>query len=248
MDLHHFCKTGAKNFQCPHFKRQGYAFHMNLRAKVGLELGILAALAAAFIVMFPHRHPAVDISLALLALVGIAASASYTRNCVWAASPSPVAEPRSRRGWFATLWITIPVAVVFLGFGAVVAYRASGWQGVCDRILNWRVLAVFGGYLVWALLQQTLLEFYLLGRLLILFPRTSLPFVVTGICFGLVHLPDYWTASVTVVAGAVWSILYFRYRALLPLALSHAMLGTAFYYGLFGHDLSAEWSAFVQGS
>jgi len=30
---------------------------------------------------------------------------------------------------------------------------------------------------------------------------------------------------------------------LLLLAFSHAALGSAFYYGLFGHDLAAEWRA-----
>jgi len=39
----------------------------------------------------------------------------------------------------------------------------------------------------------------------------------------------------------VWSFLYYRYRLLLPLAISHAALGSAFYYGIFGHDLAMEW-------
>ena len=50
---------------------------------------------------------------------------------------------------------------------------------------------------------------------------------------------------VTVVAGAVWSFIYYRYRLLLPLAFSHAALGSAFYYGIFGHDLAAEWRALL---
>jgi hypothetical protein len=32
---------------------------------------------------------------------------------------------------------------------------------------------------------------------------------------------------------------------LLPLAFSHAALGSAFYYGIFGHDLAAEWKAIL---
>jgi len=94
-------------------------------------------------------------------------------------------------------------------------------------------------------MQQTLLEFYLLGRLLALLPRQFrlVIMMITGMCFGLVHLPDVWTALVTVVAGTIWSFMYYRYRQLLPLAFSHAALGTAFYYGIFGHDLAAEWRA-----
>ena len=96
-------------------------------------------------------------------------------------------------------------------------------------------------------MQQTLLQFYLLGRLLALFPKQYLfvPMIITGACFGLVHLPDVWTALVTVASGVVWSLIYYRYRLLLPLAFSHAALGSAFYYGIFGHDLAEEWRALL---
>jgi len=39
--------------------------------------------------------------------------------------------------------------------------------------------------------------------------------------------------------------MYHRYRLLAPLAVSRAALGTAFYYGIFGHDLAAEWRAIL---
>ncbi len=132
--------------------------------------------------------------------------------------------------------------------GALVAYQNGGRSAVGVRIFNWRMLAAFGCYLPWALMQQTLLQFYLLGRLLALFPKQLLvvPFFLTGMCFGLVHLPDIWTALVTVAAGTVWSVIYYRYRLLLPLAFSHAALGSAFYYGVFGHDLAAEWRAVLR--
>jgi membrane protease YdiL (CAAX protease family) len=126
--------------------------------------------------------------------------------------------------------------------GGIVSYQSGGWPAVATRCFNWKMLPAFGCYLPWALIQQTLLEFYLLGRLLALFPRqlSWMAFVITGICFGLVHFPDLITAAVVVVSGTIWSFMYFRYRLLLPLAFSHAMLGTAFYYGLFGQDLSSE--------
>ena len=83
--------------------------------------------------------------------------------------------------------------------------------------------------------------------MLALFPKQYLfvPMIITGACFGLVHLPDVWTALVTVASGVVWSWIYYRYRLLLPLAFSHAALGSAFYYGIFGHDLAEEWRALL---
>ncbi len=220
---------------------------MSVRAKVAVELGCIVVLTTIFLVLFPRRNPLVDVALAGFALVCVALSAPYTKKVIWAAAPSPATDNRARECLAVTLWITVPVALVFLVIGGIVAYRNGGWPAVSTRILNWKILAAFGCYLPWALMQQTLLQFYLLGRLVALFPKRLIPvpFMITGACFGLVHLPDIWTALVTVAAGIVWSLMYYRYRLLLPLAFSHAALGSAFYYGIFGHDLAVEWRALL---
>lgn len=215
----------------------------SVRSKVLVELGIIAAGTTVFLILFPRRNPLVDVALAGFALLSIAFSAPYTRKVIWAAMPPPVVHNRTKRCLVVTLWVTVPTALVFLLTGGILAYRHGGWPAMNARILNWRILAAFGCYLPWALMQQTLLQFYLLGRLLALFPNRLqfVPFLATGACFGLVHLPDIWTALVTVAAGIVWSLIYYRYRLLLPLAFSHAALGSAFYYGICGHDLAVEW-------
>jgi hypothetical protein len=139
----------------------------------------------------------------------------------------------------------VPTVVLFLFIGGVVAYRNGAWPAVNDQILSWKLLAIFGGYALWALMQQTLFQFYLLGRLLVLFPKNQpiWPVVITGVGFCLVHLPDMPTTLVTAIAGIVWTAIYYRFRFLLPLAISHAALGTAFYYGVCGHDLAQEWKS-----
>src|ERR1043166_1312569 len=215
---------------------------MTLRAKVLIELGVIVVLTTSFLLLFPKRNPALDVALAGFALLCLGVSAPYTKRVIWAAWPRPRVENRFKDCMHATLWVTIPPAVIFLLIGGFVAYQSGGWPGVAGRVFNWRILAAFGCYLPWALMQQTLLQFYLLGRLLALFPRQHrfVPMMITGACFGLVHLPDVWTALVTVASGMVWSFLYYRYRLLLPLAFSHAALGSAFYYGIFGHDLAEE--------
>jgi len=220
---------------------------MTVRKKVALELGIIAALTTVFLLIFPRRNPLVDVALAGFALVCLGLSVGYTKRVVWAASPPPIAENRLKRCLVVTLWVTIPAVVIFLLIGTFLGYRGGGWSAVAGRVFNWRILAAFGCYLPWALMQQTLFQFYLLGRLLALFPTSQpLPAVIlTGLCFSLVHLPDVWTSLVTAVAGVVWTLIYFRYRMLLPLAFSHAALGSAFYYGIFGHDLAVEWRAIL---
>jgi membrane protease YdiL (CAAX protease family) len=220
---------------------------MSVRGKVAVELGVIAVLTTVFLLLFPRRSPAVDVALTGGALLVIALTRRYTRDVIWAESPPPVAECRRGRCWQAVLWITVAPCLVFLLVGAVIAYEGGGWPAVAGRVCNWRILAAFGCYVPWALMQQTLVQFYLLGRLLALFPRQLrwVALLLCGICFGLVHLPDFWTALVVVLSGAVWCLLYYRYRLLLPLAFSHAALGTAFYYGIFGHDLALEWRALL---
>jgi len=220
---------------------------MTLRAKVVVELGIIAVLTTSFLLLFPKRSPAVDVALAGFALLCLCVSAAYTKRVIWAASPRPVVENQFKDCVRTTLWVTIPPALLFLLIGGFVAYQNGGWSAVAGRVFNWRILAAFGCYLPWALMQQALLQFYLLGRLLVLFPKQYpfVPMIITGACFGLVHLPDVWTALVTFASGIVWSFIYHRYRFVLPLAFSHAALGSAFYYGIFGHDLAAEWRALL---
>ena len=86
-------------------------------------------------------------------------------------------------------------------------------------------------YAVWALGQQAIFQFYFLGRLQRGLPRLPVPALIllNGCAYGLVHLPDVRLAALTSVAGVVWTRVYYRDRLLLPLALSHALLGTAWY-------------------
>src|SRR6266404_1600187 len=174
---------------------------------------------------------------------------AYTKRVIWAASLPQPGENQLRQCVRVTLWVTVPAVLVFFLVGGILAYRNGGRPAVAERVFNWKILAVFGGYLVWALMQQTLFQFYLLGRLVALFPKNQpiWPVLITGFGFSLVHLPDVWTTLVTAVAGVVWTLIYYRYRYLLPLAFSHAALGTAFYYGICGHDLAQEWKAAVHG-
>jgi membrane protease YdiL (CAAX protease family) len=175
---------------------------------------------------------------------------TYHQLFVWDGGPSPPKpEPHPfRRCAVLTLWVTLPPLLLFLLIGLWLGYQQGGWTGAEARVLNWKILLAFACYLPWALMQQTLFQFYLLGRLLALFPKVP-PLAlatVTDVAYALVHLPDLWTMLVTIFGGVVWSWFYYRYRSLLPLACSHAALGSAFYYWVYGHDLAAEWGRLFQ--
>jgi Type II CAAX prenyl endopeptidase Rce1-like len=72
--------------------------------------------------------------------------------------------------------------------------------------------------------------------------KSPLPAIaLTGIGYALVHLPDWGITVVSLLAGIFWSSLYYAFRVLSPLALSHAILGSTFYYWIYGEDLFGAW-------
>ncbi len=216
-----------------------------LKRRIGIELIILIVLTVVFLYVFPQRPIYVDAGLALFALLLIGLNWRFTRKVVWAQFPVDGEAPaRFRQALKLTLLVTLLIAIVFLGTGIVIGYQQGGWAGAAKQIGNWHILLAIGIYFPWALLQQTLFQVYLLGRLLTLLP-TATAITGTGIAYSLVHLPDPVLMLVTAGAGILWTWLYFRYRSLIPLALSHAFLGASFYYWIYGRDLYSSWQQFM---
>lgn len=216
----------------------------HLKIRVIIELFLLASLTGIFLFVFPSRNILVDISMACLALLLVALNFDFTRTEIWGRFPPDTPEPEQLRS---CLRIVIP-ATFFLLFaclatGLYFGYLKAGWQGAVARIVNWHIIPALAFYFPWALLQQTLFQFYLLGRLLTIFP-VWLAVTLTGIAYALVHLPDLGITSATIAAGIFWTYMYYRYRRLIPLAFSHACLGATFHYWIYGMDLAKEWQLF----
>jgi len=115
-----------------------------------------------------------DVGLAGFALILVGLSAAYTKI---------QSGLRRRRRWWKTD-SNVVCRLIFLLIGSFLAYNHGGWPEVIQRVFNWRILAAFCCYLPWALMQQALLQFYLLGRLLALFPKrfVFVPMIITGTC------------------------------------------------------------------
>ncbi len=78
-------------------------------------------------------------------------------------------------------------------------------------------------YILWGMLQQYLLNAFLLKRLL----EWAGPFraaLVAAVLFSLVHLPNWFLMSVTLVGGYLAARAYLRYRSLWVLGLAHGIL------------------------
>lgn len=218
----------------------------SLKRRFLTELLVLFVLTIVFLVAFPKRSVYLDGLLALLAFSLIVWNAGFTKNSVWIYfPPKDDLRTRVRRSYTLAATFTIPVILGFAAIGLTLGYKELGWEGAWTRMSNWHLLVAFILYLPWALLQQYLFQFYLLGRLLVLLPTSAAVFT-TGMTYALVHLPEVGLALATAPAGIFWTFLYRRDRVLLPLGLSHALLGSTFYYWICGRDLFIAWKQVFQ--
>lgn len=214
-----------------------------LRVRIAAELGVLAVATTLLLIFLPRemRNTATYVGLALVGLGLIGFTARETRERIWG-PPESAEFDRVRRCAIGMTLFTVPPVFVFLVFGAAMRYL-DFWlpPGGCSMLsLNFLFAVVC--YLPWALLQQTLFQFYLLGRLRALLPFSS-PLqlsLINGVLYGLVHLPNWPVAAVTIAGGFFWSYSYHRDRYVLPIAVSHAVLGSTFYYWILGQDLVGE--------
>jgi len=85
-----------------------------------------------------------------------------------------------------------------------------------------------------------LLEFYFLAGSRVVSEKAFLCAMMITECALIGSPAGSVDASVTVLAGFVWSVIYYRYRCCSRSRYACA-LGTAFYYGIMGQDLAAEW-------
>ena len=216
-----------------------------VRRHVIVELAAVGALTALYLALVPERPPAADLGLALLALVVVAITAADTRRRIWGPPARPPAE-RARHSAIHMLAGTAGAVALFAGFGALRTWWATGeGNAVLGHLLRPTLPGALAVFVPWALLQQTLFQFYLLGRLRALLPGAP-PLAlaaVNGIAYGAAHLPAWDVAAVTTIGGAVWSWYYLQDRQLLPIALSHAALGTTYFYWVRGQDLLRDWLA-----
>lgn len=208
------------------------------RTILALELLVLAALAAAFLLLFQTRPGFVDLALAIAA-VGLIAARSRASVELWRRAPvAPSGDARA--AWWPVLLFTGLAATLFLAIGLYRGHAADGWAGAFGRVASWHLAVACLLYFPWALLQQFVFQFYLLGRLVALLPY-PIAVLVTGAAFAAVHFPRIPVMVGTAIAGAVWALCYSRYRRLLPLAASHALLAATLHYWVFGRDLLEIW-------
>lgn len=120
----------------------------------------------------------------------------------------------TRRSLRASLIVTLPAGLLFLGTGAVLGT-------IHDRR---DFLGSLAALFLWGGAQQWVLQTVVLRESQRATSRTA-GIYIAALLFAIVHLPNPFLAAVTGAAAIVWCHIYDRYPTILPLALSHA-LGT----------------------
>ena len=124
------------------------------------------------------------------------------------------------RGLISSLWI-LPATVALCVLGILVAKNIGTFHPLDQDLRH------VGGYVVWTLYQQFLLQDYFMPRLSRILSSDA-AIAVAALLFALAHLPNLSLAVATLVWGGVSCALFRRYRNLYILGLAQGLLGLSF--------------------
>jgi membrane protease YdiL (CAAX protease family) len=125
------------------------------------------------------------------------------------------------RGLLPSLWIAAAALAIFLA-GVALAHHLHTLHPLYGPL---PVVVHLCGYALWALMQQFILQVYVLLRFLRLGMRRTPAVALAAVLFSIAHIPNPVLVSLTLAWGAISCLLYLRYRNLYALALAHGILG-----------------------
>jgi membrane protease YdiL (CAAX protease family) len=88
-------------------------------------------------------------------------------------------------------------------------------------------LAHVGGYVLWTIYQQFLLQDYFMPRLMRVL-KTDAAIAFAAVLFAMAHLPNIALTVATLVWGAISCALFRRYRSLVVFGIAQGLLGLCF--------------------
>jgi hypothetical protein len=89
----------------------------------------------------------------------------------------------------------------------------------------WLFFRKYGLYVIWAAVQQIVLQWFFLSRSVRLLPDATSAAALTAGLFAVAHLPNPILTLITLVFGLASCLFFLHYRNLVPLAIAHAILG-----------------------
>lgn len=151
----------------------------------------------------------------------------YWITVVWIVVTAVLARNRSRpiglgfQGLWPSLWI-VPAATVLFFLGVGLAARIGSLHRLYGPL---PLLVHVLEYGVWALMQQFILQVYVLLRLLRLGLSRPRAIGIAALMFAVAHIPNPVLTPAVIVWGIVSCLLFLRYRSLYAIALVHGLLG-----------------------
>jgi membrane protease YdiL (CAAX protease family) len=124
------------------------------------------------------------------------------------------------RGLISALWI-LPATVAFCFIAILVAQNIGTFHPLDQDLRH------VGGYVLWTLYQQFLLQDYFMPRLSRIVSSDA-AIALAALLFAMAHLPNLSLAVATLLWGGVSCALFRRYRNLYILGLAQGLLGLSF--------------------
>jgi membrane protease YdiL (CAAX protease family) len=127
----------------------------------------------------------------------------------------------SATGFWRSAWV-VGVALL-LGASAMMLASSLHTLHHPSGLLGW--ILAFGGYTVWSLAQQLLLQGYFLMRLMRLLPSATLAAIVAASIFAVAHLPNPILTGLTLLWGLAACLVFLKARNIWTLSMAHAIFG-----------------------
>jgi len=135
-------------------------------------------------------------------------------------------RPSFRRmglGLPSTLGASIVLAISFAA-AIVMIFFVQSIGGQIAPMPAWTTLYRSGGYVIWALLQELLLQSFFFTRCEDLFGSSGAVWVAATL-FAAAHLPNLILTTLTLAGGLFFCDMFRRYRSIYPIGIVHAVLG-----------------------
>lgn len=127
----------------------------------------------------------------------------------------------SLTGWHRSLWVVGIVIVLALG-DLLISFWYSAIHPLYGPVPVGRHM---WGYVIWAFMQQFVLQDFFLLRLIRVLPSRTSAVVAAAALFAAAHIPNPLLTVATMLWGLAACALFLKYRNLYVLGLAHGILG-----------------------
>lgn len=130
--------------------------------------------------------------------------------------------------FYQPLWLPLVAAGLAIALWAVGCVFATTHYPTPWQIFAWR----FGRYVIWVAVQQFLAQLYFFARLENVSGSGKTAALLTGLVFGIAHLPNPILTIATLSGGMILGLVFARYRSIYLLVATHAVIGFAITFSL----------------